>query len=97
MKKPIYRCDDCNRSFCSKQKLNYHVSNRVCIIEPQDSICDNCNGEFSASGLLKHQPCKLRCKMEEWGCGVLHTRKDNALKHQSHCPVMMRKYSFCNE
>jgi len=96
MKISIRRCHRCRGAFSSKQKLTHHLVHFVCVLEPQDAKCDECDNTFTASALLKHQPCRLRCRMEEKGCGVLHTRRENAFKHQSRCPVMIRKYCFCN-
>jgi len=46
------KCNNCNKSFSTKQRLNYHLENKVCL--KRNNSCNNCNKIFSNKQKLNY-------------------------------------------
>ena len=83
----MHICDNCNKKFSSKQRLNYHKNNKVCI--DKKIVCGFCEKTYKTKyTFLRHLNKKhhmienkknneLTCKK----CNIIFTRKYNLQRH----------------
>ncbi|XP_031561208.1 zinc finger protein 112-like [Actinia tenebrosa] len=55
-------CSECNRSFSSRQRLQYHAERNVCQRPKATTICDICSRVFSSPQALKYHVDNAVCK-----------------------------------
>ena len=85
------RCDRCLKDFSSRQRLEYHLSQRKSLCQEAIGVsCDFCNKRYSRlDGLSRHEttcsknPNKLVKSYECPRCSETYTRKDNLSRHMS--------------
>lgn len=57
----VFKCNECDKIFTTKQNMDYHIGRRVCQ-KPKENICQYCDKEFAhKSGLYRHRKdCKYK-------------------------------------
>ncbi|XP_031557562.1 zinc finger protein 58-like [Actinia tenebrosa] len=56
-------CKSCNREFSSRQRLQYHLQNKVCSKERRNSTrCEDCGKQFSSRQALQYHARKKVCQ-----------------------------------
>ncbi|XP_031550574.1 zinc finger protein 558-like [Actinia tenebrosa] len=93
-------CLKCKKVFSTRQRLQYHVNNSVCMKKPTSRVCEDCNKEFSTLQELQQHVKKGICRRttECSYCGkVLSSRQrlqTHKKKHEERYQYFAEKYNL---